>query len=91
MNGTAKASTKSTEGVGKGKAFKGKIGVTRLDVQSPFGDDAVECTSTKGKGGGKPVAPNKEEEVFVELKGCELTLFGTKPKTHASQRVAQRR
>lgn len=65
------------EGVGKAKPFKGKIGATRLDVQSPFGDDAVECTSTKGKGGGKPVAPNKEEEVFVELKGCELTLFGS--------------
>jgi len=65
-------------GIGKGKAFKGKIGVTRLDVQSPYGDDAVECTSTKGKGGGKPAAPNKEVEVFVELKGCELTLFGGK-------------
>jgi hypothetical protein len=67
-----------TPGIGKGKAFKGKTGVTRLDVQSPFGDDAVECTSTKGKAGGKPAAPNKEIEAFVELKGCELTLFNNK-------------
>lgn len=64
------------EGVGKGKAFKGKTGATRLDVQSPFGDDAVACES--GKGGSKPVAPNRMSELTVTFKGCELSLFGGK-------------
>jgi hypothetical protein len=57
-------------GIGKGKAFKGTSGVTRLDVQSPFGDDAVECKS--GKGEGKPALPNREKEVTVTYKECEL-------------------
>ena len=64
------------EGVGKGKAFKGKTGPTRLDVQSPFGDDAVACES--GKAGSKPTAPNRMSELAVTFKGCELSLFGGK-------------
>jgi hypothetical protein len=74
MAGTGKFEI--VEGVGKAKAFKGKSGPTRLDVQSPFGDDAVACES--GKGGGKPAVPNLEVEVGVTYKGCELSLFGSK-------------
>ena len=78
VNGTSEGKYEITEGIGKGKAFKGKTGVTRLDVQSPFGDDAVECES--GKGEGKPAVPNREKEVGVTFKGCVLTLFSNKTK-----------
>lgn len=63
-------------GVGKAKAFKGKVGPTRLDVQTPFGDNAVTCSS--GKSEGKPATPNRMQGLTITFKRCELTLLSSK-------------
>ncbi len=57
------------EGVGKGKAFKGKGGVAALHVKTWLGDDKVECTSSTDSG--TPVAPKGEKDVTVIYKGCK--------------------
>lgn len=57
-------------GVGKGKAFKGKqIGQAVLHVKTWLPEAVVDCKSATL--GGKPVAPNLEEDVTVTYKGCE--------------------
>lgn len=64
------------EGVGKAKAFKGKVGPSRLDVQTPLGDNAVTCSS--GKSEGKPAAPNRMQGLTITFKKCELSLLSSK-------------
>jgi hypothetical protein len=63
-----------TEGIGKGKRFKGKGGKTVLHVKTWLGDDTVECTSVKDSG--SPALPNLETDVVVIYKGCKA--FGSK-------------
>lgn len=61
------------EGVGKGKAFKGKTvkgEVTKLDVKVPEGNFPIECAS--GKDAGTPVAPNLEEKVTATYSKCSF-------------------
>jgi len=57
------------EGVGKGKAFKGKGGNAVLHVTTPLGSDTVQCTSSTDSG--TPALPNRETGVAIVYKGCE--------------------
>jgi hypothetical protein len=63
-----------TEGVGKGKPFKGKGGKSVLHVKTWLGDDTVECASSKSSA--SPALPNRETNVVVVYKGCKA--FGNK-------------
>jgi hypothetical protein len=57
------------EGVGKGKAFKGKGGKAVLHVKTWLGDSTVECTSSTDSG--TPHVPNLETGVSIHYKGCK--------------------
>jgi hypothetical protein len=56
------------EGIGKGKAFKGKGGGANLEIVTLGG---VTCTSSAD--GGKFTGPKTAGGVFVTFKGCELS------------------
>lgn len=57
------------EGVGKGKAFKGKGGKAVLHVRTWLGDATVECASSSDSG--TPQLPNLETGVSIHYKGCK--------------------
>lgn len=82
VNSEGKGAYELKEGVGKGKAFKGKGPKTKkgvrdivLHVKTFLGDLTVACESATDAG--KPAAPNLVKEVSVAYKGCEA--LGTKP------------
>jgi type 1 fimbria pilin len=55
-------------GIGKGKKFKGKGGVSILHNKGPFGDNKVECQMSSDEGNIE--APNIEKEIKVTFKKC---------------------
>jgi hypothetical protein len=55
-------------GIGKGKKFKGTGGPSVLHNKGPFGDNKVECLTSKDEG--EIQAPNIEKNVKVTFKGC---------------------
>ncbi len=58
-------------GVGaKPKAFKGKAGVSELDVETPYGNFPIECAS--GSTSGTPAVPNLETAVSFSFKKCSF-------------------
>jgi hypothetical protein len=62
------------EGVGKGKAFKGKTGkheTAELIVKVPQGTFPIKCLDG-GKDEGTPVAPNLEKKVSASFSKCEF-------------------
>ena len=63
-----------TEGVGKGKRFKGKGDKAILHVKTWLGDNTVECASSKDSGTRE--LPNLETDVVVIYKGCKA--FGNR-------------
>jgi hypothetical protein len=58
------------EGLGKGKAIKGKGGQAVLHVTTSLGDGTVACTSSGDAG--KPALPNFETGVVMTYKGCKM-------------------
>src|ERR1700760_4766724 len=60
-----------TEGIGKGKRFKGKGGKAILHVKTWLGDETVECASSKDSG--SRALPNLETDVVVIYKGCKAS------------------
>lgn len=73
------------EGIGKGKAFKGKSGEAVLHVKTWLGDDKVECG--KGTDSGKPALPNLETDVLVTFSKC--TVFTTHKCTSAGAKAGE--
>lgn len=56
------------EGIGKGKAFKGKGGLAVLHVKTWLGDNKVECAASKDSG--ELGLPNLEKNVTVIFSKC---------------------
>ncbi len=75
------------EGLGKGKAFKGKGGTAVLHVKTWLGDDTVECE--KSKDSGTPVLPNLEKEVTVTYSKCKALDSATKACTSAGAKKGE--
>lgn len=73
------------DGIGKGKAFKGKGGNTVLHVKTWLGDATVECTSSKDIG--TPAVPNLETGVVVTYKGCKA--LGSKKCSTSGERPGE--
>jgi hypothetical protein len=57
------------EGLGKGKALKGKGGLAVLNAKTLTGTQAVECASSKSSGA--PALPNRETGVAITFKKCK--------------------
>ena len=58
------------EGVGKDKAFKGKGGTAKLELETPFAHFEIKCGSSSF--GGTPELPNREKDVSFGYKKCEF-------------------
>jgi hypothetical protein len=56
------------EGLGKGKALKGKSGRAVLDAKTLTGDETIECSSSKSIA--TPSLPNLETDVSITYKHC---------------------
>jgi hypothetical protein len=74
-----------SQGVGKGKAFKGKGGQAALHVTTSLGDNTVQCTSSSDSG--TPALPNRETGVVMTYKGC--TMLGSKRCNSAGARAGE--
>jgi hypothetical protein len=74
-----------SEGIGKGKGFKGKGGQAVLHATTSLGDATVECTSSGDTG--KPALPNLETNVVVIYKGCKM--LGSKRCNSAGGRAGE--
>lgn len=66
-NATHEGKYELKEGIGKGKAFKGKGGTANLEIQSVGG---VSCTSSSDTG--KFTGPKTGGNIVVVFEGCEL-------------------
>jgi len=73
------------DGIGKGKAFKGKGKVAVLKAETPSGTEEIECASSKSAG--TPAVPGLESAITLSFKKCRTQ--GGAPCTSAGLKAGE--